>query len=66
MYNIVSILWEFLLFKMLYLKLFFMENIFYFDGNFQGDLEMYLKRKGRLSLSKALKLALDIARQVNS
>ncbi|KAL1807907.1 integrin-linked protein kinase 1 isoform X1 [Daucus carota subsp. sativus] len=28
----------------------------------RGDLETYLKRKGRLSLSKALKFALDIAR----
>lgn len=32
--------------------------------NFQGDLRAYLQKKGRLSLSNALRFALDIARQV--
>lgn len=32
--------------------------------NFQGDLASYLQKKGRLSPSKALRFALDIARQV--
>ena len=31
---------------------------------FQGDLASYLLKKGRLSPSKALRFALDIARQV--
>lgn len=31
---------------------------------FQGDLGCYLQKKGRLSPSKALRFALDIARQV--
>ncbi|KAE9450416.1 hypothetical protein C3L33_17683, partial [Rhododendron williamsianum] len=32
------------------------------DGDFQGDLGCYLQKKGRLSLPKALRFALDIAR----
>lgn len=33
--------------------------------NFQGDLSGYLQKKGRLSPSKALRFALDIARGMN-
>ena len=33
--------------------------------NFQGDLSEYLQKKGRLSPSKALRFALDIARGMN-
>lgn len=35
-----------------------------FFAIFQGDLGSYLQKKGRISPSKALKYALDVARQV--
>lgn len=36
----------------------------YINVDFQGDLASYLQKKGRLSPSKVLRFALDIARQV--
>ena len=39
-------------------------NFFWLGCNFQGDLGSYLQKKGRLSPSKVLRFALDIARHV--
>ena len=39
-------------------------SLFILHSIFQGDLGFYLQKKGRLSPSKALRFALDIARHV--
>ena len=39
-------------------------SLFHVHFIFQGDLGCYLQKKGRLSPSKALRFALDVARQV--